>query len=67
VLWAALGLLAFSFALPLSFETREGPASFEGRWITVAIAGSALSVLSAWAWWHGTRRHELQLLDSQAR
>lgn len=65
VVWAALGLLAFSFARPISFEGRTASATFEWEWI--AVAGSVLTVLSAWAWWHVTRRHELLLLVSQAR
>jgi len=65
--WAALGLLAFSFALPISFERPTGSPTFEWVWVAVAVAGSVLAVLSAWAWWCVTRRHELLLLDSQAR
>jgi hypothetical protein len=67
VVWAALGLLAFSFALPISFESRTGAPAFEWVWVAVAAAGSVLAVLSAWAWWRVTRRHDLLLLDSPAR
>jgi hypothetical protein len=67
VVWAALGLLAFSFALPISFERSTGSATLEWECVAVAVAGSVLAVLSAWAWWRVTRRHELLLLDSQAR
>ncbi len=66
VVWAALGLLAFSFGLPISFERRTGSATFEWE-CAVAVAGSVLTVLSACAWWRVTRRHELLRLDSQAR
>jgi 8-oxo-dGTP pyrophosphatase MutT (NUDIX family) len=67
LVWAALGLLAFSFALPISFESRTGAPAFEWVWVAVAAAGSVLAVLSAWAWWRVTRRHDLLLLDSPAR
>jgi 8-oxo-dGTP pyrophosphatase MutT (NUDIX family) len=66
VVWAALGLLAFSFGLPISFERSTGSATL-GWGCAVAVAGSVLTVLSGWAWWRVTRRHELLLLDSHAR
>ena len=66
VVWATLGLLAFSFALPISFEKRTGLATFDWE-CAVAVAGSVLVVLSASAWWRVTRRHKLLLLDSQGR
>jgi 8-oxo-dGTP pyrophosphatase MutT (NUDIX family) len=47
---AGVVLLAFALARSISRGSRPAGAAFEWTWVAGALAGSLLSVLSAWGW-----------------